>query len=118
MNDPHTEKRRTDVTITHHAQGQGGKYVAHVDGNSTTGFLEWEPREGLPREQVASDVRVATHTVVPEAISGQGVAAQLVERLVSDARTRGFRIVPQCSYVEAKFDEHPEWSDLRAQAEG
>jgi len=105
-----------DVTITHHAQGQGGKYVAHVDGAQATGFLEWEPRDGLPREQVASDVRVATHTVVPEAIGGRGVAARLVDRLVHDARDRGFKIVPQCSYVAAKFEEHPDWSDLKAES--
>jgi len=107
-------ERKTDVTITHHAQGQGGKYVAKPEGADTTGFLEWEPRDGLPEREVTSDVRVATHTVVPEAIGGQGIAAQLVERLIGDAREQGFRIVPRCSYVAAKFDEHPEWADLRA----
>ncbi|MGB3710994.1 MAG: GNAT family N-acetyltransferase [Erythrobacter sp.] len=110
-----TDDRTTDVTITHHAQGQGGKYVAKPAGEDTTGFLEWEPKTGLPRNEVASDVRVATHTVVPEAIGGRGIAAQLVERLVADAREKGFKIVPQCSYVAAKFDENPEWSDLRAE---
>ncbi len=107
-------EQASDVTITHHAQGQGGKYVAHPGDSDTTGFLEWEPRSGLPKEQVASDVRVATHTVVPEAIGGRGIAGKLVERLVADARERGFKIVPQCSYVAAKFKEHPEWSDLLA----
>lgn len=104
-----------NVTITHHVQGQGGKYVAQPEGADTTGFLEWEPRTGLPQEQVGADVRVATHTVVPEAIGGRGIAEQLVNRLVSDARGKGFKIVPQCSYVAAKFDENPDWSDLRAE---
>lgn len=107
-------KKRADVTITHHAQGQGGKYVAELEGEDHSGTLEWEPRKGLPQEQVTSDVRVATHTIVPQAIGGRGVAAQLVERFVSDAREKGFKIVPQCSYVEAKFDENPDWADLRA----
>lgn len=102
------------VTITHHAQGQGGKYVAHVEGEEHQGTLEWEPQTGLPQQRVASDVRVATHTVVPQAIGGRGVAARLVQRLIADAREQGFRIVPQCSYVEKKFDENPDWADLRA----
>lgn len=103
---------RSEVTITHHAQGQGGKYVAELEGHK--GYLEWKPAEPLPEGDVATGTRVATSTVVPEAIGGRGVAAQLVEQLVADARERGFKIVPKCSYVEAKFDEHPEWSDLRA----
>ncbi len=100
-----------DVTITHHVQGQGGKYVAQVDGSDHTGYLEWEPQDGP-----AGNVRVATHTVVPRAVGGRGVAAQLFERLVADARRQGFTIVPQCSYVAKKFEQNPEWSDLRAQA--
>ena len=97
---------RAKVTITHHVQGQGGKYVAEIEGERHSGYLEWEPR--------GEDVRVATHTVVPRAIGGRGIAAQLVERLVADAREEGFRIVPQCSYVAAKFEENPDWADLKA----
>ena len=41
------------------------------------------------------------------------MAARLVEAMVADARTEGFRIVPACSYVEAAFRRHPEWADLR-----
>lgn len=109
-----TPQAAPDVSITHHAQGQGGKYIAEVAGSTHQGYLEWEPKTGLPQEAVASDVRVATHTVVPPEIGGRGIAAQLVERLVADARQNDFKIVPQCSYVEAKFDEHPDWADLRA----
>lgn len=94
------------VTITHHAQGQGGRYDAAVEGESASGYLEWEP-EG-------DDVRVATHTIVPRAIGGRGVAARLVERLVFDAREQGFKIVPQCSYVARKFERNPDWADVKA----
>ncbi len=38
----------------------------------------------------------------------------MVERLVTDARTEGLRIVPSCPYVQAWFDRNPEWSDLLA----
>ncbi|QFT76217.1 GNAT family N-acetyltransferase [Erythrobacter sp. THAF29] len=95
-----------DLTITHHVQGQGGIYTAELPGEDAKGTLEWEPRE--------EGVRVATHTIVPPAIGGRGVAARLVDRLVADARRLGFKIMPQCSYVAAKFDENPDWADLRA----
>ena len=102
----------SDLSITHHAQGQGGKYVAHLDGHE--GYLEWEPAQGLPEQDVGEGTRVATHTVVPKAIGGRGVARQLVEALIADAREHKFKIVPQCSYVAAKFDENPDWAELRA----
>lgn len=99
-----------NVTIRHHVIGQGGKYVAHIPGETHTGTLEWEQRTGSRGE----DIHVATHTTVPKAIGGRGIAALLVERLVADARRLGFRIAPQCSYVAKKFDENPDWADLRA----
>lgn len=95
------------VTITHRDHGQGGKYVAEVKGEKATGYLEWEPRG-------SKDVRVATHTVVPPEIGGRGIAGLLVDRLIADAREQGFKIVPQCSYVAAKFDKNPDWADLKA----
>lgn len=99
-----------ELTITHHVQGQGGKYVAHPAGESTTGYLEWEPGA----EQDGKEVRIATHTIVPRKIGGRGIARQLVEHFVARARKRGFLIDPRCSYVAARFDENPDWADLRA----
>lgn len=94
------------VTITHHDQGSRGRYVAEVADSEQTGHLDWEAR--------GKDVRVATHTLVPSEIGGRGVAARLVEALVTDARQNGFRIDPRCSYVEALFRRNKDWADLRA----
>lgn len=107
MNDNDPESAQ--VTIRHHAQGQGGKYVAEVEGSTHSGTLEWEPAD-----RPAGQVRIATHTIVPREIGGRGVARQLVERLVADAREQGFTIVPQCSYVERLFERNPDWAPLRA----
>ena len=106
MDDMEGDDGAGTVTITHHPRGEGGIYVATIAGESATGTLEWEPRE--------AGVRVATHTIVPRAIGGRGIAGLLTRRLIADARAEGFRIVPQCSYVARKFDDHPDWSDLRA----
>jgi predicted GNAT family acetyltransferase len=95
----------SEVTITKHDEGSSGEYHAHVPGSDHIGRLTWEKR---------GDTRLATHTLVPPPIGNRGIAAQLVEAMVADARAQGFRIVPQCSYVEAMFKRRPEWADLRA----
>lgn len=92
-----------EVTITRHATPTGGEYHAHVPGSSVIGRLTWV-RHG--------NVHVADHTIVPPAIGGRGIAGQLVEALVADARAQGFRIDPECSYIAAAFRRHPDWADL------
>jgi hypothetical protein len=104
------DTKRARLTITHHVQGQGGRYVAALEGASETGYLEWEPGG----EDGGVPVRIAAHTIVPQAIDGRGVAAALVERLIEDAQRQGFRIRPDCSYVARKFAENPGWASLRA----
>lgn len=97
---------KSEVTITHEGRGDSGRYVAEVAGSAHSGQLDWVAR--------GEGVRAATHTLVPPEIGGRGVAAKLVEALVADAKAEGFRIEPQCSYVEAMFRRHKEWADLRA----
>lgn len=94
------------LSITHNVGPHGGTYVAQLEGESAVGKLEWEPR--------GENIRVAMHTIVPPAIGGRGVARELVDRMVEDAQKLGFRIVPQCSYAAARFDQNPDWNDLRA----
>lgn len=95
----------SDVSISRHQNDAAGEYRAHVAGSDLIGRLTWVEQDG---------VRTAEHTIVPTAIGGRGIAAKLVEALVADARDQGFRIRPVCSYVAKKFDDHPEWADLRA----
>jgi predicted GNAT family acetyltransferase len=98
------------VTITHHVQGTGGRYVAAVEGAAEQGYLEWE----AGGEQNGRDVRIAAHTIVPHAIGGRGVAGALVARLIEDARRQDFLIRPDCSYVARRFAENPDWTPLKA----
>ncbi|HQS47474.1 MAG: hypothetical protein B7X99_10735 [Rhizobiales bacterium 17-65-6] len=57
---------------------------------------------------------IINHTYVPRAFEGRGIAAKLVNSVIADARSEGFKITPLCSYVSALFSRHPEWSDLLA----
>ena len=93
------------LTITSHDEGDKGEYHAHIEGTHAIGRLTWVLRDGA---------RVVEHTLVPREIGGRGVAANLVDALVADARDQEFKIVPQCSYVAKKFEQNPAWSDLRA----
>ncbi len=58
-----------------------------------------------------------THTIVPPALEGKGIASRLIAHALADARDRGFSVVPQCPFVAAYIDKHPEWADLLAEAD-
>ncbi|RZL01197.1 MAG: N-acetyltransferase [Rubrivivax sp.] len=55
-----------------------------------------------------------THTVVPPALEGRGIAAALVKAALAWAQAQGFKVDPVCSYVRAYLQRHPEWSSLKA----
>ena len=42
---------------------------------------------------------------------GMGIAKAMVERLIADARSEGFKIFALCPYVRSQFDRHPEWRE-------
>jgi predicted GNAT family acetyltransferase len=94
------------VTITRTDDVNRGSYSAEVPGSSRPAQLTWTAR---------GEARIAEHTFVPPEARGKGIAHQLVEALVADAREKKFTIEPQCSYVAALFERHPEWADVRAE---
>jgi predicted GNAT family acetyltransferase len=52
-----------------------------------------------------------THTEVPRTDEGHGLGSQLVRGALDDARRRGFKIVPSCSFVVDFVRRHPEYRD-------
>lgn len=62
--------------------------------------------------QMEGDTIVFTHTVVPPAIEGRGVASKLIRAALDAARDRGLKEVPQCRFVRAYIERHPEMRDL------
>ncbi|MDT0576733.1 GNAT family N-acetyltransferase [Croceicoccus sp. F390] len=101
-----TQDDQASVEISHETEAQGGSYIAHVSGADAMGRMTYKIK--------GDQIRVVEHTLVPPQIGGRGVAARLVDAIVADAKEQGFRIDPQCSYVEAAFRKHPEWADIRA----
>lgn len=55
-----------------------------------------------------------THTEVPAALAGRGIASALVEAGLDWAREQGLKVRPLCSYVSAWMRRHPEYRDLMA----
>lgn len=53
-----------------------------------------------------------THTLVPGALEGRGIAAALVAAALQWARSEGLTVDPQCSYVRVYMRRHPETQDL------
>lgn len=97
------------VTILRDDEGTRGAYRAKVPGTDKFAILTWRA-DGRP----GGKIRIADHTFVPPEARGKGIAMQLVEALIADARELGFTVAPHCSYVAAAFRRNPDWADLRA----
>ena len=89
------------TTIAHDPASQ--RFTTDVDGQ--TAYLEYER---------AGDVMVITHTIVPPAIGGRGIAGNLVRSAIEYAKANGLKVDPQCSYADAWIQRHPEYEALRA----
>ncbi|MBT2187958.1 GNAT family N-acetyltransferase [Sphingobium nicotianae] len=80
------------------------RYELEVDGGLV--FADYRPQ---------GDKLLIVHTETPPALQGRGLAGQLVKGMLADIRARGLKIVPQCSYIVAYLQRHPEERDLVAQ---
>lgn len=60
------------------------------------------------------DLLLVTHTEVPPALEGRGIAAALVRATLDWARAEGLRVRPLCSYVAVYMRRHPQTQDLLA----
>lgn len=78
------------------------RYVASVDGDPA----------GMAAYERSGTSIVFTHTVVDEDMEGHGVGSSLIRHALDDARAQNLTVVPQCAFVAAFIDDHPEYQDL------
>ncbi len=64
--------------------------------------------------QRQGDVMTITHTWVPEALGGRGIAAALTQAAFDFARATALKIHPACAYAALWVKRHPEVQDLLA----
>jgi len=64
--------------------------------------------------ELLDGIMTITHTGVPAAVEGRGIAAGLTRYALDTARGRGWKVRPLCSYAAAYFKRHPEYQDLLA----
>lgn len=87
------------TAITHDIAGH--KFTTNIDGHE--GYVDYDAGEGRI---------VITHTVVPSAIGGRGIAGELVKQALEFARSEGLKVVPQCSYAAEYIRKHPDYAHL------
>lgn len=79
--------------------------TAAYDGDKLAGRCTYVVRDGLWELE---------HTIVDPAYGGQGIAGKLVQELAAQARERGIKIVPSCSYELRTFEKNAEYADVWA----
>lgn len=62
--------------------------------------------------RVFGKTMMLTHTGVPPAVRGRGIAAQLVQAALDHAREQQWKVRPDCSYAEVYMQRHPQTLDL------
>jgi uncharacterized protein len=62
--------------------------------------------------RVFGKTMMLTHTGVPQALRGRGIAALLVQAALDHARAKQLKVRPDCSYAEIYMQRHPETLDL------
>ena len=90
-----------NIAVTHNESRQ--RFEATVDGQLC-----------VCDYQLRGNVMWMTHTGVPSAVGGRGIAAELVRVALDWAAQKGFKVEPSCSYVDVYMRRHPETQTLRA----
>ena len=75
-----------------------GRFTASLDGSPTESELTFS--------KAGTTNVIADHTYVPDHLRGQGIAEALVERLLEEARSRSWKVVPLCPYVKSYALQH------------
>lgn len=91
------------LTVSHNQAGQC--FEAVVDGHRCV--VDYLLRDG---------VMTVTHTGVPDAVGGRGIAAELTKFALDAVSRAGWKLIPACTYTAAYVRRHPEYSHLLNQS--
>lgn len=80
------------------------RYELSVDGHLAATYY-----------RIADGVITFVHTEVPDALAGRGVGSTLIKGALDQVRAAGLKVVPQCPFVRAYIEKHPDYADLLKQ---
>ncbi|QHW31817.1 N-acetyltransferase [Paenibacillus rhizovicinus] len=90
------------------AEKQGNGYILKGVGGSI-GEITYK--------LVDTDTWMLDHTYVDPRYRGGNLAKQLLNLVVDEAREKGRKIIPACSYALAQFKRNAEYADVWAKSE-
>lgn len=67
---------------------------------------------GFAGYELNDDLMIFQHTIVDEKFGRRGYARALVTLVLESARSRGWKVLPVCSYVLDYLERYPEYKDL------
>jgi predicted GNAT family acetyltransferase len=96
------------------AEALTGDIMSDVINNRAHHRYELEVEGHLATEHYKLDGNVITfeHTDVPKELGGKGVGSKLVQGALDQVRTAGLKLIPECPFVKAWIEKHPEYADL------
>ena len=74
--------------------------------------VQVEGKTAYAAYQLRDTTLILDHTEVPTALGGRGIGGHLAKAALEDARTRGLRVDPRCSFIAAYIKKHPEYDEL------
>ena len=87
------------IDITHNERAN--RFETTINGK--TGYISYQDQG----ERLVYD-----HTIVPSELGGQGVGSALVKHALNYAEAENKKVVPQCSFVAAYINKHPDYQHL------
>ena len=87
--------------------------VTLIDNTDRKQF-EWHIEGHTARVEyiIAQEKIFLTHTEVPKALEGKGIASKLVKAVLEEVEKRNLTLVPLCPFVAMYIKRHPEWQKL------
>lgn len=73
------------------------KYEYHIDGY--VAYITYDDQNGNMH---------LTHTIVPDALAGKGLAKMLLEDVLAEIEKAGKKAVAQCSYIVKYQEKNPD----------
>lgn len=77
------------------------KYEYHIDGH--VAYITYDDQQGNMH---------LTHTIVPEALAGKGLARTLLEDVLQALKKENKKAVAKCSYIVKYQEKNPEARNL------